>query len=371
MNDVSVTSEDRHFQRRAIEASIRIGLIVLLVLWCFNIVKPFVLLILWGAIIAVAIYPLFLKFSSLLGNSEKLAATLMTLIALAMLITPTVMLSGSAIESSQALAEQLEAGTLRIPPPSDKVRDWPLIGQKTYEAWNLASRNLEAAISKFSTQLSALGKYALSAAAGAGATVLQFVISIIIAGVLLVYAGSGTRAVERLSVRLIGGEAGRKFADMAGATIRSVAQGVLGVALIQAILAGLGLVVMGVPYAGLLTLAVLLLAIVQLPTIIVLAPVILYVFSTAATVPAVLFTIWSLLVGISDSFLKPLLLGRGLDVPMPVILLGAIGGMIMSGIIGLFVGAVVLAVGYTLYSAWLAEGEEVVEEAVEEAPAGN
>jgi predicted PurR-regulated permease PerM len=371
MNDLSVTSEDRRFQRRAIEASIRIGLIVLLVLWCFNIVRPFVMLILWGAIIAVAIYPLFLKFTALLGNREKLAATLMTLIALAMLITPTVMLSGSAIESSQALAEQLEAGTLRIPPPSDKVRDWPLIGQKTYDAWNLASRNLEAAISKFSTQLSALGKYALSAAAGAGATVLQFVISVIIAGVLLVYAGSGTRAVERLSVRLIGGEAGRKFADMAGATIRSVAQGVLGVALIQAILAGLGLVVMGVPYAGLLTLAVLLLAIVQLPTIIVLAPVILYVFSTAATVPAVLFTIWSLLVGISDSFLKPLLLGRGLDIPMPVILLGAIGGMIMSGIIGLFVGAVVLAVGYTLYNAWLAEGEEVVEEAVEEAPAGS
>jgi predicted PurR-regulated permease PerM len=147
---------------------------------------------------------------------------------------------------------------------------------------------------------------------------------------------------------------------MAGATIRSVAQGVLGVALIQAVLAGIGLIVMGVPYAGLLALLVLLWAIIQLPTLIVLLPVIIYVFSTSATVPAVIFMIYMLLVGLSDNILKPLLLGRGLDIPMPVVLLGAIGGMIMSGLIGLFVGAVVLSVGYTLYIVWLDAGTEVV-----------
>ena len=363
MNDISVSTEDKRFQRRAIESSIRIGLIVLLVLWCFNIVKPFMMVILWGAIIAVAIYPLFLKFSALLGNRQKLASTLMTLIALAMLITPTVMLSGSAIESSQQLAERLEAGTLVVPPPSEKVRDWPLIGQKVYDAWSLASRNLEAAVNKFSDQISALGKHALSAAAGAGATILQFIVSIIIAGVLLVYAGSSVNAVERLSARLIGREEGRKFSDMAGATIRSVAQGVLGVALIQAVLAGIGFLVMGIPYAGLLTLIVLLWAIIQLPTLIVLLPIIIYAFSTAATVPAVIFMIWCLLVGLSDNILKPLLLGRGLDIPMPVILLGAIGGMIMSGLIGLFVGAVILSVGYTLYTAWLDLDQETAEAA--------
>ena len=362
MSDISLSTDDRLFQRRAIEASIRIGLIVLLVLWCFNIVKPFVLVILWGAIIAVAIYPLFVKFQSLLGNRQKLAATLMTLIALAMLITPTVMLSGSAIENSQLLAGKLEAGTLEIPPPSEKVREWPLIGQRTYDAWKLASDNLGEAVNRFKPQIAALGKFALSAAAGAGATILQFVVSIIIAGVFLVYAGSGTKAVERLSARLVGTQDGRKFSDMAGATIRSVAQGVLGVALIQAVLAGIGFLVMGVPYAGLLTLLVLLWAIIQLPTMIVLAPIIIYVFSAAATVPAVIFMIWSLLVGLSDNILKPMLLGRGLAIPMPVILLGAIGGMIMSGLIGLFVGAVVLSVGYTLYTAWLNSGEETLEE---------
>jgi predicted PurR-regulated permease PerM len=365
MNDTSVAGEDRLFQRRAIESAIRIGLIVLLVLWCFNIVKPFVMLILWGAIIAVAVYPLFLKFQSLLGGRQKLASTLMTLIALAMLLTPTIMLSDSAIKNSQALAAKIQEGSLTIPPPSDKVREWPLVGKKTHEVWSLASTNLEGLVRKYREQLDALGKLALSAAAGAGATVLQFMVSIIIAGIFLVYAGSSTQAVEKLSVRLIGRQEGAKFAEMAGATIRSVAQGVLGVALIQAVLAGIGLIVMGVPYAGLIALLVLLWAIIQLPTLIVLLPIIIYVFSTSATVPAVIFMVYMLLVGLSDNILKPLLLGRGLDIPMPVVLLGAIGGMIMSGLIGLFVGAVVLSVGYTLYTAWLDAGTRVV---AEEAP---
>jgi predicted PurR-regulated permease PerM len=356
MNNVSGNLEDRVFQRRALEAAIRIGLVVLLVLWCFNIVRPFVMPVLWGAIIAVAIYPLFVKFSAVLGGRQKTAATLMTLIALAMLITPTVMLTESAIENSQSLAQHLRDGTLNVPPPSEKVQGWPLVGKKLYSAWDLAATNLGEALSTYKSSLEGLGKKLLSVAAGASATVLQFVISIIIAGVLLVYAKSSCKGVETIAARLMGEGGGKAFVDMAGATIRSVAQGVLGIALIQAILAGIGLLVMGVPYTGLWTLLVLLLAIIQVPTIIILGPIIVYVFSVAATVPAIIFMVWSLLVGMSDSLLKPLLLGRGLDIPMLVILLGAIGGMILSGIIGLFVGAVVLALGYRLLMAWLNPG---------------
>jgi len=362
MSDSFASTDDKRFQHRAIEAAIRIGLVFLLVLWCFYIIRPFILLILWGAIIAVAVYPLFEKLQAMLGGREKLAATLMTLIALAMLVIPTVMLSGSAIENSQTLAEQMEAGTLSIPPPSDKVESWPLVGEKLHRAWSLASNNLSAALSKYKDQLTEFAKFVLSVAAGAGAVVLKFIVSIIIAGMLLVYAKSGTGAVERVSQRLMGEQLGQKFAGMAGATIRSVAQGVLGVAIIQAVLAGIGLLVMGVPYAGIWTLLVLLLAIIQLPTLIILGPIIVYVFTITTTVPAVIFMIWSLLVGASDSFLKPLLLGRGLDIPMLVILLGAIGGMILSGIIGLFVGAVVLAVGYKLFMVWMNEGMETVKD---------
>ena len=250
--------------------------------------------------------------------------------------------------------------TLSIPPPSDTVQTWPLVGEKLHNAWSLASNNLSAALSKYKDQLTDFAKWVLTAAAGAGAVLLQFIVSIVIAGMLLVYAKSGTDAVVKVSARLVGKQDGEKLAAMAGATIRSVAQGVLGVAVIQAVLAGIGLLVIGVPYAGVWTLLVLLLAIVQLPTIIILGPIIVYVFTITSTVPAVIFMIWSLLVGMSDSLLKPLLLGRGLDVPMLVILLGAIGGMILSGIIGLFVGAVVLAVGYKLFMVWLNDDVEVV-----------
>ena len=135
--------------------------------------------------------------------------------------------------------------------------------------------------------------------------------------------------------------------------MRSVAQGVLGVAFIQAILAGIGLLVMDVPGAGLWTLGVLLLAIIQLPTILLLGPIIIYVFSVADTVPAIVFMIWSILVGLSDNILKPMLLGRGVDIPMMIILIGAIGGMMLHGIIGLFIGAVILAIVYKLFIKWL------------------
>jgi predicted PurR-regulated permease PerM len=366
MSNSSRSSDDKVFQARALEAAIRIGLSALLILWCFYIVKPFIQPVLWGSIFAVALYPLFLKLQSMLGGREKLTATVMTLLALAILITPTVMLSESLIESSKTLTQEIDAGTLTIPPPSEKVKDWPLVGEKLDKIWSLASTNLEAALEKFKPQLEAVGKKLLSVAAGVGVGVLQFVISIIIAGVLLVYARSGSQAIETMVGRVMGEKGGKDFVDLAAATIRSVAQGVLGVALIQSILAGIGLMVMDVPYAGLWALLVLLLAIVQLPPALILVPIIVYVFSVAETVPAVIFMIWSLMVGASDAFLKPLFLGRGMDIPMLVILLGAIGGMILSGIIGLFVGAVVLAVGYKLFIAWLAQNDD---SAKEQAPA--
>jgi predicted PurR-regulated permease PerM len=368
MINLSRSSDDKKFQARAIEASIRIGLLALLVLWCFNIVKPFIMPVLWGSIFAVALYPLFLKLQSMFGGREKLMATLMTLVALALLITPTVLLSQSLIESAHTLSEEIAAGTLKIPPPSEKVKDWPFVGKKVHKTWSQASTNLSAALEKFKPQLEEAGKKLLAVAAGVGGGVIQFVISIIIAGVLLVYARSGSRAVESIVGRVMGKERGKEFVDITGATIRSVAQGVLGVALIQSVLASIGLILMDVPYTGLWALLVLLLAIIQLPTILILGPIIVYVFSVAETVPAVVFMIWSIIVGVSDSFLKPLFLGRGMDIPMLVILVGAIGGMILSGMIGLFVGAVVLAVGYKLLLAWLAQNDESAEE---EAPVGS
>jgi predicted PurR-regulated permease PerM len=338
----------------ALESAIRIGMIALLAFWCYKIVEPFVVPISWGLIIAVAAYPLYSRLERVLSGRRKLAATLFTLLALALLITPTVMLGTSLADSAQKLATTLTDGSVKVPPPSQSVAQWPLIGERLYAFWSLASQNLQQALKTIAPQLEALGKWLLAAGASTGLGVLQFAISILIAGVLVANAEGGTAIARRIAIRFAGSRGG-EFAIIAGKTVRSVAQGVLGVAAIQALLAGIGLLFMGVPGAGLWAVLVLLLAIVQLPPLLILGPIVVYVFYVSDTIPAVLFAIWSLFVSTSDTFLKPMLLGRRLQTPMLVILIGAIGGMLLSGVIGLFVGSVILALGFELFMAWLAQ----------------
>jgi predicted PurR-regulated permease PerM len=347
--------------KRTIDTAIRIGFIALLVYWCLYIFKPFLNPVLWAIIIAVAVYPFYLRFESLLGGRKKLALSLFTMIALAILIIPTVMLGTSLVETVHGVTTGLGDGTLQVPPPPDSVASWPLVGKKVHAAWGAAADNLVDAMKRYAPQLTTVAKWLLAAAAGAGVSVLQFIISILIAAALMANAQRTYQFSQAFAVRLVG-ERGATFAEIATATIRSVAQGVLGVAVIQSVLAGLGMLVVGVPGAGLWALLVLVLAVVQMPTLLVLGPIMIYVFSSTTTVPAVLFMIWSILVGMSDTFLKPMLLGRGVDLPMLVILIGAIGGMMTSGIVGLFVGAVVLALGYKLFVAWLVQDVDTTSE---------
>lgn len=341
------------FTRNTIEAAVRLGLLFLLAVWCFNIIKPFVLLVMWGIIIAVAIFPLFCKLKSAVGGSDKLAATIYTLVTLALLITPTVMISNSLIDTSAALAESYKSGSLAVPTPADSVKQWPLVGEKVYALWANASEDLGATLEKYQTQIKETGTAIVSVISAAGGGVVQFILSIIISGIFLANAAGGHDTAVRIFSRLTNDAGGKTYADLTTATIRSVAQGVLGIAIIQTILSGLGMFVMDVPGWGLWTLLVLVMAIAQLPPILILGFASAYVFSVAETIPAVIFLIYCIAVSSSDAFLKPLFLGRGMETPMLVILLGAIGGMIMSGIIGLFVGAVILALGYELFMVWL------------------
>ncbi len=280
-----------------------------------------------------------------------------TLITLALLITPTVMISNSIIDTSKILTERYEAGTLDIPPPNDSVKDWPVIGESAHALWLQASTDIEDTLKKYSAETRKIGKAIASGAAGAAGTILQFVLSIIISGVLVANAKSASEVTVKIFTRLTSIESGKIYTDLTRDTIRSVAQGVLGVATIQAVFAALGMMVMDVPAWGLWTLMVLVVAIAQIPPILILGFVSAYVFSVAETTPAVIFLIYCIIVSSSDAFLKPLFLGRGMATPMLVILLGAIGGMMLSGIIGLFVGAIVLALGYELFMAWLNQTE--------------
>lgn len=349
--------ESHLFTKNVIEAAIRLLLVALLIYWCFAILNPFILPVVWGAIIAVAIYPIFCRLRNVLGGRVKLAVTIYTLSALAMIITPSVLVSNSIIDTSVVISEQYQTGKLAIPAPSEKVAEWPLIGEKTYKFWSGAAQNLEKTMNTYLPQIKELASGVFAAVAGIGGTILQFILSIIISGLFVAKASGIYQVSIKLFSRLTNEKTGKEYTDLAKDTIRSVAQGVLGVAIIQAVLSALGMYVMDVPAWGLWSVIILVMAIAQLPPLLVLVFVISYVFSVAETTPAVIFMVYSLIVSASDGFLKPLFLGRGMETPMLVILLGAIGGMMMSGIIGLFVGAIVLALGYELFMKWLNDQE--------------
>jgi len=347
--------QQREFLSRATEATIRIALVALLATWCFQIVKPFILPVAWAVIIATALFPAYQRFTQLLGGRERLAAIILVVIGLALLMVPSLLSAGSLVENVRWLTDHLRAGDLEVPLPPASVASWPLIGEKLSSFWMLAHVNLMGAIQQLGPHLAPFAGRVLSGVAGVGLGIVQFVISIVIAGVLLASSGRGLAIAAAIATRIVG-ERGPEFVALSGATVRGVAQGILGVALIQALLAGIGFFAVGVPHASLWTLLSLLVSVIQLPILLLLLPIVIYVFATSSMTAAVLFTIWSILAGVSDTFLKPILLGRGLDLPMVVIFMGAIGGFLSSGFIGLFVGAVMLALGYKLFMAWLDEG---------------
>ena len=355
MNAERFSVDDATVLRRAVEASIRIAVLGLLFVWCFQILLPFVVPIVWGIIIAVSLYPSQRKLENLLGGRRGLAAALLTLLMFFVLLVPAALLTETMVSGVEALAAGLRDGTITIPPPSPEVEQWPIIGGPLYGLWNLASTNLESAIVQIGPQLKTAGGWFVSALGEAGVAILTFLVSIVIAGVLLAHAESGSRAAHSLAIRLAG-EQGEEFVGIAEKTVRSVAMGILGVAVIQSLLAGIGLLVAGIPGAGLWAFVCLLLAVMQIGPLPVMLLAAIYMFTTAETAPAVLFAVWAVVVVVSDNLLKPLLLGRGVQVPMLVILLGALGGFITAGIVGLFVGAVILTLGYKLFLAWL-EGE--------------
>jgi predicted PurR-regulated permease PerM len=374
MERVADAPTDPKLLRSATDIFIHVALIAIIAVWCFRIFHPFLMPVMWGLIIAVALFPIFRRFRSLLGGRSGLTGVLFTLLALVLVIYPTVQISASAVGSVSDLYDRMEAGALAVPPPSESVAEWPVIGERTYRTWSRASVNLQATLEEFEPQIRALAGRLVGFIGGLGLGVLQTVLAIIIAGFMLTYAEGGRQAAHTVSAR-IAGERGALLPGLIAGTIMSVAQGVLGVALVQTLLAGIGMAIYGIPNWGLWTVLVLPLAVVQLPPLLVLAPVAIWAFADAgATTGTIIFAIYALVVSFSDTFLKPMFLGRGVEIPMPVILIGAIGGVMMSGVIGLFVGAVVLAIGWKLLLIWIDPGAAVAEAeelAAEASPGGD
>lgn len=334
-----------------IESLIKTALIFLVIYACFLIFMPFLIPVVWAIIIAVAVYPIHLKLMKIIRHKSGLSATVISLILLAILIIPTIMFLDSLIVSMQALADQLKGGTFSVPPPPDSVGDWPVVGKSIEGTWLFFTNNLTAALDKFKPQILSMGEWLLSAISGLVGGVFIFILSIIIAGILLTNSNGGYKLATNVFTRLVGSK-GKEMVDNSKKTISSVIYGVIGTAVIQSTIISIGFFVADVPGAPILSVLVLFLAIVQVPVLLIVLPVIIYMFTIMTGTGATIFALWSILGGLSDNFFKPMLLGRGMEIPMLVILIGSIGGMMLLGITGLFIGAVVLALGYQLFQIW-------------------
>ena len=346
----------RDYVNRAVEISIHIGLVALLFAACLLVLRPFLHLIAWGIIIATAVYPWHLKLKKLVAGRNGLASVLSTVFLLAIVIVPLFFLTRSLIGGFQSLTAIFKAGTLVIPPLPEHIQSWPIVGPYLQDLWGMASKSLSSLLRTFAPQIKAVIPDLLVASAGVGVAVIQWVLSILIAGALLANAAKASNIARSLATHFFG-EKGAEFEELAQSTVRSVTTGIIGVAFIQSLFAALGFLVAGMPGAGLWAVVFLVAALLQIGGL-VLIPAAIYMFVVASTTKAAVFLGWCVLVGVMDNVLKPILLGRGVSVPMAVVFLGAIGGFVTMGAIGLFVGAILLSVGFKLATAWLQEATE-------------
>ena len=341
--------------RSMLDVLIRAGLILTLAFLSYRVLAPFLVLVVWALILAVALYPLHRAVARRIGGRQGLAATLITALAVVLIVVPTAVLLSSLGDSVRQLITDVQQDTLRIPAPRPGVAKLPLIGDRTHAMWAQAHDDLPALVRSLQPKIGDLAKGALAMVASIGGGILQFLAALIVAGIIMAFGEGGDRASRAIFARLADEEHGAAYAHLATSTIRAVAQGVIGVAFIQALVIGICLLVAGVPWAGVLAIAVLVLGIAQVPALLVTLPAIAYLWLSGdyGTAEATLYTVLLAVSGAIDNVLKPLMLGHGVDAPMPVILLGALGGMAAAGILGMFLGATLLALGYQVFMGWV------------------
>lgn len=341
----------------------RVGVLLALIAWCWWIARPFVVPVIWGIIIAIAFHPAFRRVKALLGGRGRLAAALLTTTALLVLIAPVALLTAALVSNVTDLASSLINGRITVPPPPEKLAEIPIVGEPLGHLWALASVNLAEALGEVTPQLRIIGLWLLSFVSDTVLAALSFVVAMIVAGIMLAYASRGHGVADAVATRLVGAR-GPELAHLAELTVRNVARGIVGTAFIQAAFCGIGFVAIGLPGAAILALICFIFGVVQIGTVIVLVPTVIYVFAIADTLPAVLYLLWCLPVSVIDNVLRPLLLSQGASAPTVLVLLGVLGGLLAHGLIGLFIGPIVLALCYELFRAWL-RGPETAPSLVE------
>lgn len=350
-------------RKELFDTILQLFFIFLVVGFCLTLLMPFFMPILWAAILSVAFYPLFNFLQRILKGRKTLAAVIITITIIAVMLLPVVYALKAATSNFFELKSEFEAGTLKVSPPGSSIKEWPVIGKPLYEFLLSASTDLEQSVVKYQDQIKEFSTKIMGSILSSGIAFVQFILSVIIAGVLLVSPGAKNMVYKFL--RKIAGNEADEIMTISTSTIYQVVKGILGVAIIQTIIQAFGLFLADIPYAGILTLICLVFSILQIGPIIINIGVIIYLFSTGDSGYAIGWTIFFIISGLSDNVLKPLLLGKGALVPMLVIFLGVIGGFIMSGFVGLFVGPIVFSIGYKLFIAWIDDGTDpLVTEAI-------
>ena len=349
-----VISDGYRSETSFVDLAIRLGLMATIVYWTLVIIRPLLAMIIWSVVLAVALYPLFEWVAGVLGGRRRLAAVILTVCCVLIVLGPMAWAGLSLIESAQAFSRHLEQGDLSLPAPVEGIKSWPFVGEQIYNLWELASTNFQAAFAKVGPQLKPIGGSLVSVAGTAGTGLLTFITSVVIAGFLFVPGPSLVSTVKAGARRVIMRRAD-EFVDLMGSTIRKVSRGVIGIAILQAALAGLGMAATHIPGAAVMTFAALILGIIQVGPSVLLIPVIIWTWMAMETTVALVFTAYMVPVCLVDNVLRPVIMGRGLTTPMPVIFAGLLGGVLAYGVIGVFIGPIVLAVAWGLLIAWIGD----------------
>jgi len=343
--------------------SLSVLFIAVLIAACFWIMKPFLLAVIWAAMIVIATWPLMLSIQAKLAGKRGLAVLVMTLLLLAILIVPIAFAIATVIEKAQDLVGNSQAlADLKIPPPPEWLQKIPLQGPKISATWLefslLSPQELYGKISPYSNKI--VGWF-LTQAGGIGMMLVHCLLTVIIAAVMYANGESAAQGV-RLFCRRLAGHPGEDAVILAAKAVRGVAIGIVGTALIQSFLGGVALLIAGVPAVAVLTAVMLLLCVAQVGPGLVLIPATIWLFMQDQTSWGIFMVISTVIVGTIDNFIRPILIKKGADLPLLLIFAGVIGGLISFGLIGLFIGPVMLAVTYTLIKEWVTTGEADQEE---------
>lgn len=350
-----------------VEMTIRLGVLIALIGLSLYILLPFAKMIIWGLLLSIMMFPIYEWLTQKLNGRRKLSVIIIGIILLAVILVPSGLFFDSTIKGVKSVANQLIAGELTIPPPDEQVKEFPF-GEEIHQTWTEASENLLIIVKKYETQVAHLGKSLFSTVLGAGLGIVQFLISILISLFLLTMHQRGGKVVKNLFLRFIGPTRGEESYKISIETTRNVARGIIGVAIVQATFLGIGFMLAGVPHPGLWALLCLILTTVQIGPMWVTIPVIIYLFATIEPLAATLWTIYIAAGTLIDNVAKPFVFASGARVPMVVIFVGAIGGLLSLGFMGLFIGAIVVSVGYRLFARWnddleIKEAQQATEEA--------